>query len=292
MKKIIVISGPTASGKTRKAVELCKKNNGEIISCDSRQVYKYLDVGTNKEGKLRQVTINNGQITIVREIDAIAQYLTDIIMPDKTYSAADFVKDADSAIENITGRGKLPVIAGGTGLYIKALLYGLDEMPPADETLRKELKGKSLQEQYNRLFNLDPQSAQKNKKNPQRLLRALEVNILSGKTMAQHFKPKKPRYDFKHYSISLDNKTLYERINKRCKDMLNGAMAQETRRVLNMGFAKNCAGLSGIGYRHIVKYFDGQISETEMFEEFCKDTRHYAKRQNTWFRAQPDIEFI
>lgn len=281
MKKIIVISGATASGKTKKAVEICKDNNGEIISCDSRQVYRFLDIGTNKEG----VLLGNG----IREIKGTAQHLTDIIDPDKTYSAADFAKDADQKIEEIISKDKVPVIAGGTGLYIKALLYGLDKMPQADASLRKELREKSPEELYERLSALDPESAVKNKNNPQRLLRALEVNILSGKTMAEHFKPKSPRYDFKHYSISIENKILYERINARCQDMIENGMIEETQKVLAMGFAGGCPGLSGIGYRHIVKFLNNEISKKDMLEEFSKDTRHYAKRQNTWFRGQPDI---
>lgn len=306
MKKIIIISGPTASGKTKQAVAICKKENGEIISSDSRQVYKYLDIGTNKEGFIRQsgerkvkseknTSANATQESVlssVRIVNDIPQYLTDIIDPDKSYSVADFVKDADAAIDKIIAKGKVPVITGGTGLYIKALLYGLDEMPQADESLRNELKARSQQQQYEQLLKLDPESAEKNKKNPQRLLRALEVNILSGKTMSEHFKPKNPRYDFTHYSISVENKVLYEKINARCEKMINGGMIEETRKVLNMGFAKDCPGLSGIGYRHIVQYINNEISKETMLEEFAKDTRHYAKRQNTWFRAQPDIQFI
>lgn len=284
MKKIIVISGPTACGKTEKAVEICKKENGEIISCDSRQVYKYLDIGTNKEGFLME----NG----LRETGGIVQHLTDIIEPDRNYSAADFVKDADRAVDEITAEGKLPVVTGGTGLYIKALLYGLDEMPKADAQFREKLKGLCAGELYRRLLPLDPEAAQKNKKNPQRLLRALEVNTLSGKTMSEHFKPKKPRYDFIHYSIAADNKTLYRKINRRCREMLEKGMIEETKRVIKAGFAKNCPGLSGIGYRHIVRYLDNEIPEEVLLEEFSKDTRHYAKRQNTWFKAQPDIHFI
>ncbi|MDR1195609.1 MAG: tRNA (adenosine(37)-N6)-dimethylallyltransferase MiaA [Endomicrobium sp.] len=284
MKKIIVISGATASGKTSAAVDMCKKENGEIVSCDSRQVYKYLDVGANKEG----VLLENG----LREISGIVQHITDLIEPSETYSAAEFVRDADAAIEKIAKKGKTPIVAGGTGFYIKALLYGLNEMPAADENLRKELKLKTAQEQYDALLKLDPQSAQKNEKNPQRLLRALEVNILSGKTMSEHFKPTSPRYDFKHYCISVENKILYERINKRCENMFLKGMIEETQKVLQMGFEKNCPALSAIGYRHIVRYLDGEISKNEALEKFSRDTRHYAKRQNTWFRRQPDTEFI
>ncbi|MCL2485217.1 MAG: tRNA (adenosine(37)-N6)-dimethylallyltransferase MiaA [Endomicrobia bacterium] len=311
MKKIIVISGPTASGKTQKAVEFCKKNNGEIISCDSRQVYKYLDIGTNKEGEIRQITNNKEQSSNndtnhglprqdfvlprndkqqFRVIEGINQYLTDIINPDQTYNAADFVKDADIKINEIISAGKLPVITGGTGLYIKSLLYGLDEMPAANAEIRESLKSKTADELYELLVKRDREAAEKNKQNPQRLLRALEINILSGKNVSQHYKPKTPRYDFIHYTICVENEVLYKRINDRCLYMLENGMLDETREVLDMGYAKNCPGLSGIGYRHIIKYFDNEISKDILIEEFSKDTRHYAKRQNTWFKAQPDIQ--
>ncbi|MDR3256848.1 MAG: tRNA (adenosine(37)-N6)-dimethylallyltransferase MiaA [Endomicrobium sp.] len=281
---IIIISGPTASGKTKKAVELCKEKDGEIISCDSRQVYKYLSIGTNKEGILLQNEL--------REIDGISQHLTDIIDPNQTYSVANFVRDADLKISEIFKKGKNPIITGGTGLYIKALLYGLDEMPKADETLRKKLKTKSKDELYNKLLELDPKAAEKNIKNPQKLLRALEVNILSGKTMQEHFKSKSPRYIFKHYSISIEKEVLYKKINERCKYMIENGMIEETQKILDMGFSKNCPALSGIGYRHIIQYLEKKISRDALIAEFSKDTRHYAKRQNTWFKAQPDVEFI
>ncbi len=287
LKTILVISGPTASGKTKLALNICREKNGEIISADSRQVYKYLDTGTNKEGVLR----HNGQ-SFVRVIDGIPQYLTDIINPDQKYSAADFVRDAGLKIEEITKKGKIPVVAGGTGLYIKALLYGLDEMPQADEKLRLKLAEKPAEELYKQLLKSDPEAAEKNKNNPQRLLRALEVNILSGKTMKEHFKDKTQRYAFKHYSIAVDNEILYKRINERCEEMIENGMIEETEKVLHFGFKQDCAGLSGIGYRHIIKYLNGEISKETMLEEFSKDTRHYAKRQNTWFKAQSDTEFL
>jgi tRNA dimethylallyltransferase len=281
---IIIISGPTASGKTKKAVEICKEINGEIISCDSRQIYKYLDVGTNKGG----ILIKDG----IREINGICQYLTDIINPDETYNAAEFVRDADLKISEIYKNKKVPVIVGGTGLYIKALLYGLDDMPKSDESLRNDLRNKSQEELYKHLLKLDPESAEKNRKNPQRLIRALEINILSGKTLRQHIKPKRQRYDFKHYSIVVDNEVLYGRINKRCEHMVEHGMIEETIKVLNMGYDKNCSALSGIGYKHIIRYLDKKISKEELITEFSKDTRHYAKRQKTWFKTQADIGFI
>jgi tRNA dimethylallyltransferase len=172
------------------------------------------------------------------------------------------------------------------------LLYGLDEMPKADKTLRKELKTKSQDELYSVLLKSDPEAAEKNKKNPQRLLRALEVNILSGKTIQEHFKPKSPRYDFEHYSISVDNKILYKKINERCKYMIENGMIDETQKVLNMGFDKKCPALSGIGYRHIMQYLEKKISKENLILEFSKDTRHYAKRQNAWFKSQSDVNFV
>jgi tRNA dimethylallyltransferase len=281
---IIIVSGPTASGKTRKAVEFCKKVNGEIISCDSRQVYKYLNIGTNKEG----VFVRNG----VREINGVLQYLTDIINPNQNYDVATFVQNADLKILEISKKKKIPVVVGGTGLYIKALLYGLDKMPKADETLRRELSSQSQKYLYDRLLKLDPESAEKNKKNPQRLLRSLEINIISGKTLRKHINSKKPRYNFKHYSISTENYYLYKIINKRCEHMIKNGMIEETKKVLNMGFDRNCTALSGIGYKHVIQYLDKKISKDTLILKFAKDTRHYVKRQNTWFKSQPDIEFI
>ncbi|MDR0822361.1 MAG: tRNA (adenosine(37)-N6)-dimethylallyltransferase MiaA, partial [Endomicrobium sp.] len=219
-----------------------------------------------------------------RTINGIPQYLTDIINPDQKYSAADFVHDANIKIDEIINKGKLPVIAGGTGLYIKSLLYGLDEMPPADENLRKTLSQKTKQELYEALLKLDKDSAIKNKDNPQRLLRALEVNILSGVPMSRHFKPKTPKFDFKHINLKVENAVLYPIINERCRYMLESGMIEETQKVLAMGYKKDCPALSGIGYKTIIQYLENQISKAELLNLFCADTRHYAKRQNTWFR--------
>ncbi|MDR1784180.1 MAG: tRNA (adenosine(37)-N6)-dimethylallyltransferase MiaA [Endomicrobium sp.] len=282
--EVIIISGPTASGKTKKAVEICKERNGEIISCDSRQVYKYLDVGLNKEGTLLQ----NG----FREINGVLQHLTDIISPDQNYNVADFVEAADLKIAEIFKKGRVPVIVGGTGLYIKSLLYGLDKMPKTNKSLRDKLKARPHIELYNRLLKLDPESAKKNRENPQRLLRALEVNILSGKTLREHFEIKCPRYKFSHYSIFIEKKILYNRINERCKYMIENGMIEETQKVLDMGFNESCFALSGIGYRYVVQYLNRKISLGNLVSEFSKDTRHYAKRQITWFKAQSDVKFI
>ncbi|MDR0401947.1 MAG: tRNA (adenosine(37)-N6)-dimethylallyltransferase MiaA [Endomicrobium sp.] len=283
--EIIIISGPTASGKTKKAVEICKKNNGEIISCDSRQIYKYLNIGLNKSG----ILLKNG----LREIDGVLQHLTDIINPDQCYSVANFINDADSKIIDIIKKNKVPVITGGTGLYIKSLIYGIDKLPKTNEILRNKLKSKSYVELYDKLLKLDPESAEKNKKNPYRLLRALEINILSGKTLSMNFRPKSPRYKFRHYSIFIERKKLYDKINERCNNMIKNGMIEETREILNMGFKENCYALSNaIGYKYILQFLKRKISLNDLIIKFSRDTRNYAKRQITWFNAQPGVKFI
>ncbi|MDR2709290.1 MAG: tRNA (adenosine(37)-N6)-dimethylallyltransferase MiaA [Elusimicrobiota bacterium] len=287
MKKIIVVAGPTCAGKTAMALSLAKRKNGEIISADSRQIYKYLDIGSNKEGKLK----DRG----VREIDGVLQHLTDIVLPDQSYSVADFIKDADEKIEQIIDRQKVPIVCGGTGLYIKGLLYGLNEMPKADEKLREKLKRLSKAQLYENLFKLDPQAAKSNFGNPQRLLRALEVNIISKKTMQEHFVKRDARYDFEIYNLCPDRKVLYEAINERCKKMIEGGMIEETQKILNMGYAKNCPALSAIGYQLIIEFLP-YLSKSSagvktkklqtLIDEFSKQTRRYAKRQITWFKTQ------
>jgi tRNA dimethylallyltransferase len=281
---IIIISGPTGSGKTSKAIHMCKQINGEIISCDSRQIYKYLNIGTNKKG----ILIRDG----LRIIDGIKQHLVDIIEPHQTYNVAQFVHDADIVIKNIIKNGKVPIITGGCGLYIKALLYGIDKMPKANITIRNKLHTKSCQELYDKLKLLDPDFAEKNKYNPQRLIRALEINIMTKKTMKKFFTPKSPRYNFKHYNLIVDKNILYNRINNRCRYMLDNGLINETYKILSMGFNKNVIAMTSIGYKHAIKYIDKTISKDELFLEFSKDTRNYAKRQITWFKKQPDIEFI
>ncbi|MDR0890928.1 MAG: tRNA (adenosine(37)-N6)-dimethylallyltransferase MiaA [Endomicrobium sp.] len=281
---IIVISGPTASGKTQKAVKLCKEYNGEIISCDSRQIYKYLDIGTNKKG----ILIDNG----IRLINGIKQYLVDIIEPHEYYDAMQYVNNADKCIAHVLKHGKIPIVTGGCGLYIKALLYGLDHAPTKNIYLRNQLYSRSYDELYTELKSLDPEAASRTKKNPQRIVRALEINLLTKKNTKELFKIKNRRYNFIHYHIVTNKDTLYDRINTRCKNMLDSGMINETKKVLNMGFKKDSAAMSSLGYKHIVQYLDNKLSKNDLLREFSKDTRHYAKRQITWFKKQPDIEFI
>ncbi len=289
--QIIIISGATAVGKTAVAVDLCKKINGEIISADSRQVYKYLDIGTNKEGKL---------VDGIRYLDGIPQYLTDIINPDQKYNAGNFETDAHRYVEIILKKNKVPVIVGGTGLYIKAFLYGLDDLPDADENIRKELKQiikeKGLDYLYELLYKADKLSANKNKGNPQRLIRAYEIYKITGIPMSdlirQNANKKTHSVRFRHIVIMRERGELYSRINKRCEDMLNGGMIEETKKVLDMGYDNGCYGLTGVGYKHIIQYLNNKISKKELINLFAQDTRRYAKRQITWFNRQQSVEVI
>lgn len=285
----IIISGPTAVGKTNVAVELCKQINGSIISADSRQVYKYLDIGTNKDGKLGNDNI--------RRIDNIPQYLTDIIEPNQKYSAKNFEQDAEKYEKIILQENKIPVIVGGTGLYIKSFLYGLDDLPDADETIRfsiqKDIDDNGLDYVYDELSRVDICSAQKNKGNTQRIIRALEVYKLTGKTMTELLNKKIVKNkNFKHFVILKDREQIYSHINTRCAKMITSGMIEEVEKVLNMGYDKNCYALTGVGYKHIVKYLDNKITKQELIEQFSKDTRQYAKRQITWFKNQMNVEII
>ena len=284
----IIISGPTAIGKTSVAVELCKRINGSIISADSRQVYKYLDIGTNKDGILK----NN-----IRYIENIEQYLTDIIEPNQKFDVKSFENLAEEYEKTLLKQNKIPVVVGGTGLYIKAFLYGLDDLPYADENLRKEIETiiekKGTDFIYNELLKVDKINANKNKGNRQRLVRAYEVYKLTGKTMSQllNIKPKKEK-KFKHFVLLEDRQKIYNKINERCKKMLSCGMIEETEKVLQMGYDKKSYGLTGIGYRQIVEYLDNKITKDQMIESFSQETRQYAKRQITWFKNQPDINII
>jgi len=286
----IIISGPTAVGKTAVAVELCKKLNGSIISADSRQVYKYLDIGTNKEGTLE------GDI---RQIGGINQYLTDIITPDKKYTAKNFEIDAQKYEDRILKENKIPIIVGGTGLYIKSFLYGLDDLPDADDNIRKDIERvvleKGLDYVYEQLFKADPVSAIKNRGNTQRIIRAYEIYKITGKSMTQLLqenKKKEKKKIFKHFVLLRDREFLYKKINERCKKMIDSGMLEETKKVLDMGYKQNSYGLTGVGYKHIIKFFNKEISKQELIDIFSQDTRQYAKRQITWFKKQPDIQII
>lgn len=286
----IFILGPTASGKTAVAKALAKLIDGEIISADSRQVYKYLDIGTNKEGAWEST--KNARVT-----DGIVQHLTDIIEPDETYSAGRFLDSASKIITELQNRNKTPIITGGTGLYIKALVDGLAPLPDKDIALRQklndELNKNGTDYFYQRLEAVDPASAQKNKNNPQRLLRALEVYMLTGTPLSQLHANTKPFLEkFVQFGLMWPRPELYNSIDSRSSVMLKSGMIEETKAVLDKGFSKYSPGIQSIGYSSIIEHLEGKITYETMEAELQRSTRNYAKRQMTWFNKDKRIIWI
>ena len=267
MKKptVIVICGPTASGKTALSIELAKKINGEIISSDSMQIYKYMDIGTAKPSE--------------EEKEGIQHYLLDFVEPNQRYSVAEFKKDAESAIEEILAKGKTPIVVGGTGLYVDSLIYGIEYQDiELDEKYRKEL---------------DPEAAQRiHKNNTKRVIRALEV-CLSGEKMNDFSNDLKINEKYKPIIIVLNRERehLYERINKRVDIMMESGLIDEVKKLLEMGYTKDMISMQGIGYKEIIKYLDGEYTLDEAVDIIKRASRRYAKRQLTWFRRYDDAKW-
>ena len=290
-RPVIVITGPTASGKTDIASRLCKHINGEIISADSRQIYRYLDIGTNKSGNYD--SLKRLRLTSV----GIPQHLTDIIDPDESFSAGGFVREASLLIKQLTASGKTPVIVGGTGLYIRALVQGLAPLPPRNDETRlaiiSELETQGIDHIYYKLKKLDPDNAEKNRLNPQRLVRALEICLLTGKPVSElHAQTQKPEWQFLQFAVEWQREELYLNIDNRSKQMLSSGMIEETKNILSMGYDKDCAGFGSLGYRHVIDFLSGGVPIEDTQKLISIDTRHYAKRQMTWFRREADIHWI
>ena len=206
------------------------------------------------------------------------------------------MREASNLIKELLSRGKTPVVTGGTGLYIKALVHGLAPLPASDKELRKELKNElesfGIDRIYSALKELDPESAEKNRSNPQRLLRALEIYKLTGEPLsALHARTAKPEWKFAQFD-PVGEEELYSNINKRSKTMLSGGMVEETKKLLSMGFPKDCPGLGSLGYRHVLELISGRITLEEAEKMLAIDTRHYAKRQMTWFRGEAELNWI
>lgn len=308
LKPLIVLVGPSASGKTAVALELAKKINGEIISADSRQVYKYLDIGTAKpiyaktlsaktqNAKTQENKRQNAKTPIV--INGIPHYLIDLVEPDERYSAGKFREDAEKVIQQIYVHKKIPLVVGGTGLYIHALIDGLVELPGANHKLRKELEnlakkyGKNYL--YQRLAKVDPEKAKKiHPQNLPRIIRALEVYSLTGKPISTwQEKTNYTQYEPKFFGLLWERDKLYQRINERVEKMYQAGILTELKKVLKKGYARNSPGLEGLGYQHLLEYLDGKIKLEEAITFWKRDTRRYAKRQMTWFKKDKRIHWI
>lgn len=284
--KVIVICGPTASGKTALSIELAKRINGEIISSDSMQIYKYMDIGTAK--------------TTQEEMQGIKHYLLDFVEPSQRYSVAEFKKDAEKAIEEILQKGKTPIIVGGTGLYVDSLIYGIEyQTIEFDEQYRKQLEERvekeGLETLYNEAKKIDPQAIEKISLNDKkRILRILEIYKATGKNKTEQeieSRKNEVKYDYKVFAINMDREKLYERINKRVDIMIENGLIEEVEKLLEK-YKEFPTAMQGLGYKEVVEYLQGKVSEEEMIENIKRETRRYAKRQLTWFRKNKQTIWI
>jgi len=276
--KVIAVVGATASGKTAYAVELAKQVNGEIISADSRLVYKGLDIGTAKP--------------TIDERAGIPHHMIDIVEPEVDYSVGVYAQTAGNIINDIISRAKTPIIAGGTGLYFRILLenYDLPKISP-DYELRKELSQLEFDELYEMLLKLDSEAAKLVVQNDKRrAIRFIEIVKLTGMPVSEARGTKEPEYEVEWIGLNYPRAELYERINKRVDLMLEQGLVDETRKLLKEhGRISNI--INTIGYREITSYLDGELTLNEAADKLKQNTRNYAKRQLTWFRKNPDIKW-
>ena len=277
-QKVIVICGPTASGKTALSIELAKKINGEIVSCDSMQIYKDMNIGTAKP--------------TIEEMQGIKHYLIDIIEPNQRYSVADYKKDAKQAIKEILNKNKIPIVVGGTGLYIDSLIYEIDyQQIEFDEKYRNYLEKKveedGLDSLYEQAKKIDPTAIEKiSKTDKKRILRILEIYKATGKNKTEQeeqSRKKEIEYDYYVYAISWDRQTLYDRINKRVDLMIEQGLIEEVQNIVKK-YKTFPTAMQGLGYKEVVQYLNKEITKDEMVEKIKQETRRYAKRQLTWFR--------
>ncbi len=286
-ENLCILVGPTAIGKTDISIGLAEKLNGEIISSDSMQIYKYMDIGSAK------VTID--------EMKNIPHHLIDIVYPDEEFNVSDYKREAYSMISNINSRGKLPVVAGGTGLYVNSLVYDLNftEVKPNEE-MRSELenlaKFNGNEYIHNLLKEIDPESHQRIKVNDtKRVIRALEIYKETGRTMTEfnkNFRTEVEHFNLAMVGLDMDRASLYERINLRVDIMIENGLIEEVKNLLNMGYKKNLVSMQGIGYKEIIDYLEGNLSKEESIELIKQKSRNYAKRQLTWFRRDHRIKWF
>jgi tRNA dimethylallyltransferase len=288
-EKLVVILGPTACGKTALSLLVAKKLQGEIISGDSMQVYRYMDIGTAKITK--------------DEMQGIPHHLIDILEPDQPYSVADFQKMARRLITEINSRGKLPIIVGGTGLYISSVIdsYLFTAQSAQDMEFRKRQKklyaAEGAGELYSRLQVIDPQAAAKiHPHDAHRLIRALEVYEKTGRPISQLQKESqalpKPDYLLSVIGLTLERKKLYQRIEQRVDMMIKMGLKEEVASLLAAGYDPQSQAMQGLGYRQIARFLLGQTDEEIAVSDLKRDTRHFAKRQFTWFRRDERIKWF
>ncbi len=284
--KLIAVLGPTASGKTRLAIEIAKQFCGEVVSCDSMQIYRGMDIGTAKPDKA--------------EMSGILHHMIDITDPSSQYSVADFVRDARACIDDILSRGKLPILAGGTGLYMDSVLTNITFDETACDTLYRTCL-QSYAEKFGnealhqRLHEEDPEAAERiHPNNVRRVIRALEVCHATGKTFTQVNKEsrREPLYDAKIFGIDTDRQTLYQRIDKRVDIMLQDGLVDEVKGFFEKGLDRGTTAMQAIGYKELYDYLEQNCTLSEAVEKIKMESRRYAKRQLTWFRRNKQIDWV
>lgn len=287
MKKIplIILTGPTAVGKTDLSIKLSKSLNAEIISADSMQIYKYMDIGSAKVTK--------------EEMDGVVHYMIDEVTPDVPFSVSEFQMRSEKYIEEINKKGKNILITGGTGLYLNSLIYNMDFAKSnanneIREKLEQELAENGIDYMHEKLRGLDEEAANRiHKNNTKRVIRAIEV-CMSGQKMNDFSKDLRYNEKYKPIIIVLnrDREVLYQRINKRVDIMLENGLLDEVKELLKMGYTKDMISMQGIGYKEMIKYLDGEYTYDEAIEIIKRDSRRYAKRQLTWFKRYQDAKWF
>ena len=285
--KVIVIVGPTASGKTALSIELAKKINGEIVSCDSMQIYKDMNIGSAKPTS--------------EEMQGIKHYLIDVVRPDERFSVAEYKKQAEAAIEEIILKGKMPIVIGGTGLYADSLIFGI-EYPELeyDEEYRKSLEemaktDEGLKELYRRAKEIDEEAINKISENDRkRIIRILEIYHQTGKSKTEleiESRKNEVKYDYRVFAINMDREVLYDRINKRVDLMIENGLIDEVKYILEK-YKDFPTAMQGLGYKEVVQYLNNELTKDEMIDKIKQETRRYAKRQLTWFRKNKETIWL
>lgn len=285
MRPLVCIVGPTATGKTALAIELARRWDAEIVGADASQVYRGMDIGT-------------GKVTAA-ELGGVRHHLIDVADPDEPFDAAAYVRLADAAIADIEARGRRALVCGGTGLYVRALLYGLCAAPPVDPAIRDELRARiaagELPALHAELRAVDPEAAARiAPRDRQRIERALGVFRTTGRPLsawqAEHA-PAAPRYDARLIGLDLPREVLRRRIADRVRAMFAAGFVDEVRRLLDAGYGPHLSSMGALGYRHVAAHLEGRLTRDDAMDLTIRDTRRYAKRQRTWFRAMPGVHW-
>jgi tRNA dimethylallyltransferase len=283
--KVLTIVGPTAVGKTHSAIAIAQRISGEIISADSRQIYRALNIGTAKP--------------TAEEQELVTFHLIDFVPPDSSYSCGQFARDADQKIKEISARGNTPIVCGGTGLYIRALFHPLHKLPESNKDIKAKLMGEykkhGIEHLYARLLKVDPEWAQKiTPRDKQRILRGLEVYAIRGKPLSSFTKAKrkKSRYLPYYVGLTLTRDVLYDRINRRFDSMVEQGLVEEVKALLDQGLDPASSALRTIGYKEIIEHLSGALTFDEAIEKAKRRTRNFAKRQIAWFKNIEGIHWF